>query len=174
MTSSNFTGVQFILYHYFLYDYSITDILINYSLIILFTLINNCRSQDNRPRTLANLHTVIFFVLQILCWLLLEAYGVSLVWAGQLGLTLLLLLDWTSALYSVTVCQENKLSPTTPALRAASALMGVLAIIYYAYWFPPITTVAHIVGVVVGMLLGLAMIVMTSIQRLRNLSKLNE
>ena len=112
MTSSNFTGVQFILYHYFLYDYSITDILINYSLIILFTLINNCRSQDNRPRTLANLHTVIFSVLQILCWLLLEAYGVSLVWAGQLGLTLLLLLDWTSALYSVTVCQENKLSPT--------------------------------------------------------------
>ena len=95
MTSSNFTGVHFILYHYFLYDYSLTDILINYSLIILFTLINNWGNQDIR-QSLANLHTVIFSVLQVLCWLLLEAYGVSLVWAGQLGLTLLLLLDWVS------------------------------------------------------------------------------
>ena len=95
MTLTNFTGIHFILYHYFLYDYSLTDILINYSLIMLFTLINNC-SQDI-GRSLANLHTVVFSLLQILCWLLLEAYGVSLVWSGQLGLTFLLLLDWVSS-----------------------------------------------------------------------------
>ena len=96
MTPTNFTGLHFILYHYFLYDYSLTDILINYSLIILFTLINNCCTQDI-GRSLANLHTVIFSLLQILCWLLLEAYGVSLVWSGQLGLTFLTLLDWVSS-----------------------------------------------------------------------------
>ena len=52
--------------------------------------------------------------------------------------------------------------------------MGALAIIYYAYWFPAITTVAHLVAVVVGMVLGLTLIVMSSIHRLRNLSKINE
>ena len=111
MTTSNFTGLHFIIYHYFLYDYSPSDILINYILILLFTLINNCCNQDI-SRSLANLHTVIFSVLQILCWILLEAYGVSLVWSGQLGLTLLLLLDWVSlssyfsycsALYSLSL-----------------------------------------------------------------------
>ena len=52
--------------------------------------------------------------------------------------------------------------------------MGVLAIVYYAYWFPAITTVAHLVAVLVGMLMGLTLIVVTSIQRLRRLSKLDE
>ena len=81
-------------------------------------------------------------------------------------------------LYSTTVSQarnkEKKSSPTTLALRAASGLMGVLAIVYYAYWFPAITTVAHLVAVLVGMLVGLTLIVVTSIQRLRRLSKLDE
>ena len=113
MTSSNFTGVHFSLYHYFLYDYSLTDILINYFLIILFTLINNWGNQDIR-QSLANLHTVIFSVLQVLCWLLLEAYGVSLVWAGQLGLTLLLLLDWVSCQYYFSWPSLVSIAPLFP------------------------------------------------------------
>ena len=89
---TNVTGVQYVLYHFFLYDGSPPDILINYSLIILFTFINNCYNED-MARSLANLHSVIFFVLQMACWLLVDAYGVSLVWSGQLGLSLLLLLE---------------------------------------------------------------------------------
>ena len=66
------------------------------------------------------------------------------------------------------------MAPSRLIVRAASALMGVLAIIYYGYWFPAITTVAHLVAVVVGMVLGLTLIVLSSIHRLRNLSKMNE
>ena len=70
--------------------------------------------------------------------------------------------------------KEKHSCPTTLGLRAASGLMGVVAILYYAYWFPAITTVAHLLAVLVGMLLGLTLIVLTSIQRLRRLSKLDQ
>ena len=176
MTPTNITGLHFILYNYFLYDDSLSDILINYCLIIVFTLINNCGPQDV-GRTLANLHTVIFCLLQTLCWLLLEAYGVSLVWSGQLGLSLLLVLDW-SGLCSLADSQarnnQGTSSPTKLGLRAASGLVGVVAILYYAVWFPPITTVAHLVSVLAGSLVGLTLIVLTSIRRLGRLSKLDE
>ena len=93
--TNNSTGVKYILYHYFLYNYSLPDIIINYSLIILYTILNNYYKEDFR-RFLSNLHSLTFFVLQVLCWMALDAYGVSLVWSGQLGLTVLLLLDWVS------------------------------------------------------------------------------
>ena len=122
----NHTGIQFIIHHYFLYDNSLSDILINYSLIILFTFINNFHNED-LSRSLANIHSAVFLLLQVLCWLLLEAYGVSLVWSGQLGLTLLLLLDMTR--------RKEKLPGRSSLLvRSLSGLAGLLAVIYYAYW----------------------------------------
>ena len=47
-------------------------------------------------------------------------------------------------------------------------------ILSLVYRYPPITTVAHILATLVGLLLGLAMIVMRSLQHLRRLSKLEE
>jgi len=165
-TEVQHSTVQFILYRYFLYENSPPDILINYCLIILFTFLNNWYPEDF-GRSPANLHSLIFFVLQILCWVTLDAYGVSLVWSGQLGLTFLLLLDWVRN-------RERQSSLSSPALRGGSALLGVLAIAYYAYWFPAITTVAHLLALLLGLLLALAFIVCRGLHRLKRLSKLDD
>ena len=140
---TNYTGAQYILFHYFLYDYSLSDILINYTLIILFTFINNFYHQDVN-RSLANIHSVIFLLLQVLCWLLLDAYGVSLVWSGQLGLSLLLLLDRVRVTVSPLLIslasllqarsKDKRTDHTSVVVRALSGLAGFLAIMYYAYW----------------------------------------
>ena len=84
--------------HYFLYDGSVVDVFINYSLICLFTVSNftpweGCLTKRN---IFVNIHTSICIFLQVLCWVFLDAYGVSLVWCGQFGLMVLVLSCWVS------------------------------------------------------------------------------
>ena len=82
--------------HYFLYNGSIIEVVINYTLICLFTIGNHtpwggCLTKRN---IFINVHTSICILLQVLCWVFLDAYGVSLVWSGQFGLIIFVLFCW--------------------------------------------------------------------------------
>ena len=94
VTALTAMNIEEIVYHYFLYNGSVVDIVINYLLIILYTVTNlipwtTCSSRRN---IFINLHSLVVMTIQVLCWIFLEAYGVSLIWCGQLGLLLTWLL----------------------------------------------------------------------------------
>ena len=74
--------IQELVYHHFLYDGSVPDILINYLLILLYSVVTSLPCSGCS----CLLHAAVCAGLQLLCWLLADAYGVSLVWCGQLGL----------------------------------------------------------------------------------------
>lgn len=82
--------IQELVYHHFLYDGSVPDILINYLLILLYSVLTSLPCSGCSclaPRCVFTLlHAAVCAGLQLLCWLLADAYGVSLVWCGQLGL----------------------------------------------------------------------------------------
>jgi len=143
-------NIEEIVYHYFLYNGSVVDIVINYLLIILYTVTNlipwtTCSSRRN---IFINLHSLVVMTIQVLCWIFLEAYGVSLIWCGQLGL----LLTWLLCLLMLrprTILISYQL-----VMKTWLTLPGLGAIVYYAISFPLITTVAHVLAVIVGALMA--------------------
>ena len=87
-----------IVWHYFLYDGSLTDILINYDLVLVCSLALFLPWQGClRPRLLFSLlHTGLCVGLQVGCWVLAEAYGISLVWCGQMGQLTIIIMEMVS------------------------------------------------------------------------------
>ena len=87
-----------IVWHYFLYDGSLTDILINYTLVLIYSLTLVLPWQGClRPRLLFSLlHTSLCVGLQVGCWVLAEAYGISLVWCGQMGQLTIIIMEMVS------------------------------------------------------------------------------
>ena len=87
-----------IVWHYFLYDGSLTDILINYTLVLIYSLALLLPWQGClRPRLLFSLlHTGLCVGLQVGCWVLAEAYGISLVWCGQMGQLTIIIMEMVS------------------------------------------------------------------------------
>ena len=135
------------IYHFLLYDGAISDILINYSLILLYTIVFYypwTSSHLNISKLFITIHIFICITLQVIVWFLEDAYGVSLIWCGQLGLLIFVIVHSMYKLKSIIVLKPH----------LVSVLTGVGAVIYYAIVYPPITTVAHIAAVVVGCLMA--------------------
>merc|ERR1719348_898592 len=114
--------------------------MINYLLIILYTVTNliqwtTCSARRN---IFINLHSLVVITIQVLCWIFLEAYGVLLTW-----LLCLLMLRPRTILISYQLVMKTWLT-----------LPGLGAIVYYAISFPLITTVAHVLAVIVGALMA--------------------
>lgn len=86
---------EFVVWHYFLYDGSVSDILINYILLIIYSLAllwpcGGCL----QPRAIFTLlHTGLCVGLQVGCWVLADAYGISLIWCGQMGQLSIIILE---------------------------------------------------------------------------------
>ena len=81
-----------IFYHYFLYDGAVTDILINYILITLYLLTtSNVLSPNGDRILLVGVHFIICSIMQLMCWVIFDAYGVSLVWCGLMGCQIVIL-----------------------------------------------------------------------------------
>jgi len=152
-----------IVWHYFLYGGSLTDILINYTLLLICSLALLLPWQGClRPRVLFSLlHTGLCISLQVGCWVLAEAYGISLVWCGQMGQLTIIILEmmwnkhFSREMYSKLIC----------------CLPGVAAIIYYYISFPLITTIAHLIALVVGALLATPILCLSDIHELKNCIK---
>ena len=138
-------NIEEIVYHYFLYNGSVVDIVINYLLIILYTVTNlipwtTCSSRRN---IFINLHSLVVITIQVLCWIFLEAYGVSLIWCGQLGLLLTWLLCLVRIFHDFNFfmkinCLQLMLRPRTIlisyqlVMKTWLTLPGLGAIVYYA------------------------------------------
>ena len=139
------------IHHYLLYGGSISDILINYTLIILYSAILYYPWSSNLliSKPLTTLHILICTCLQVTVWFLADAYGVSLIWSGQLGLLFLILL---------ITCKTSKKTDAQIYILAMACSAGLAAIIYYAVVYPPITTLAHGVAGMVGFLMALLML----------------
>ena len=138
------------IHHFLLYGGSISDILIKYTLIILYGAILYYPWSSNLiiSKPLTTLHILICTCLQGIIWFLEDAYGVSLIWSGQLGLLILILLIH---------CKNNKNANDQICCLVMGCAAGLAAILYYAVVFPPITTVAHLAAGVVGFLMALPM-----------------
>ena len=136
------------IHHYLLYGGSISDILINYTLIILYSAILYYPWSSNLliSKPLTTLHILICTCLQVTVWFLADAYGVSLIWSGQLGLLILIIL---------ITCKEMKKTNVQLCSLVLGCSAGLATILYYAVVFPPITTVAHGVASIVGFVMAL-------------------
>ena len=100
-----------IVWHYFLYGGSLTDILINYSLLLIYSLALLLPWQGClRPRVLFSLlHTGLCVSLQVGCWVLAEAYGISLVWCGQMGQLTIIIMEMVLSGKTILVYVEQKI-----------------------------------------------------------------
>ena len=139
--NSTYESVDLV-WHYFLYDGSVSDILINYILIIIYSLAllwpyGGCR----RPRAIFTLlHTSLCVSLQVGCWVLAEAYGISLIWCGQMGqLSIIIMemvkvyikLDRVKAYINALLQTWKKHFSREVYGKLICCLPGTIAIIYY-------------------------------------------
>ena len=134
--------------HFLLYDGSILDIIINHSLILFYSFIFYYPWKVNYliiNKIFITVHILICIILQVSVWFLADAYGVSLIWSGQLGLLIFITLMVTYKLKSLTDVQLHLVLVMAP---------GVGGVLYYALVFPPITTVAHLTAVFVGCMMA--------------------
>ncbi|MBX3014608.1 MAG: hypothetical protein KF832_24020 [Caldilineaceae bacterium] len=110
---------------------------LNAMLIVLTVLpfLRAPRPPGWRPHQGWKLCLGIITLLQVALWFLADAVGVSLIWCAMAGF--LAGESWRGGF-------------TQNRLAQAALLAALAAIVYYAIAFPLITTVAHLVAVLVG------------------------
>jgi len=120
------------------YNGSTLHMLINYFLIAISVLpycIESVRRTKHRAWVLA---LCIVSLVQVLLWFLLGVVGVSVIWCAMTGY---LLIDF----------KRRGLKPARKnGMMLFSILMGVGGIFYYFITFPMLTTVAHVVALLIG------------------------
>ena len=123
------------------YQGSTKHCIINFSLILICLLVTCVPFW--RIKTVWGKYLLFFLYLllfQILLWFIFSlAQGVSIVWCGQLG--------W------INVSVREK-----PYVNVGVGLLVISAIGYYLYIMPLITTVAHVLGILMGH--GLSLIIL--------------
>lgn len=120
------------------YNGSALHMLINYFLIGISVLpycIGTVRRQSSGAWVLALL---IVSLVQVLLWFLLGVVGVSVIWCAMTGY---LLVDFKRR--GLKLAWKN-------GLMLFSILMGVGGIFYYFISFPMLSTVAHVVALLIG------------------------
>ncbi len=123
------------------YEGQIRDVLINYTLIILVLLpyvFAEQRTGGSRDWAWAAILAIALLV-QVLLWFAVRATGVSIIWSALAGFILMDL--WRGGMGGA---QRN-------TYLALLVLGGAGAgIVYYALTYPPITTIAHLCAVLLG------------------------
>ena len=98
------------IHHFLLYDGVISDIIINYSLIILCIAVLYLPGPNHQlgiSYLFISIHSLVFLCLQEGVWFLADAYGVSLVWSGQLGLLIIIIILTTDKLKSISTVKPH-------------------------------------------------------------------
>jgi len=117
------------------------DVVINYTLIILVLLPYVFTQQylEGSGDSAWAACLAIALVVQVLLWFVVGATGVSIIWSALAGFILMDL--WRMG---IGAAQPN-------TFLALLALGGAGAgIVYYAFTFPPITTIGHVCAVTLG------------------------
>ena len=115
-------------------------IILNYTLLLL-VLIPNLFGMGNNTRAWLTLF-ISFTIIQISFWFAMGAVGISLIWCVLAGYNLLIFF------------LLRKEGAVTAVLLLLSPLAALSAIIFYAIYFPLLTTVAHSIAFVLGIVLG--------------------
>lgn len=113
---------------------------LNYS-VLLVMLVPNLFGFGNNTKAWLVLF-ILFTILQISLWFLTGAVGISLIWCALAGYNLLVFFTYRK--------QEH----ATALLLLLSPLVALAAIVFYAIYFPPLTTIAHGIALVLGIVLG--------------------
>jgi hypothetical protein len=146
------------------YNGSAFDTILN--AVVLMVLIVGVALQTRWPWRITFVGTA---VMQVALWFGLGATGISVVWSGLAGAALVDLgVQRRSARRSssgeqsprssgeqpsVSPAKQSSVSPVVPVRRwmlRAAVVVAFAAIAYYAVVLPPISTVAHLLAVVVG------------------------
>jgi membrane associated rhomboid family serine protease len=96
---------------------------------------------------------VAMVVLQVVLWFALEASGISVVWSGLAGAALVDLVErrLSSRRGSAPARLPHATDPEPRQWVLATAVgIAAAAMVFYAVALPPITTVAHVLALVVG------------------------
>ena len=124
------------------YEGSLRDVVINYALIVLVVLpYVFVRNRAGGPGGWGwAVCLVVALVVQVLLWFVVQATGVSIIWSALAGF---LLTD-------ILRVGLSEAQPNSVLVLLALACTGA-GIVYYALTFPPITTVAHLCAVLLGL-----------------------
>jgi hypothetical protein len=143
----------------FTYSGQALHIVINY-LLIFICLLPHWMAKGQEKKILGKYWIgvlVIMLVLQIWVWFEENATGVSLIWSALAGLNILLLVK--------TRHFPEEVRPLIRQLLWASLLSVLVANIYYWFTFPTITTIAHLIGVFVGMAIYGALLLISRLMK---------
>jgi hypothetical protein len=131
------------------YNGSVLDTTLN--TVVLVILIAALAAQKRSPWWIT---FVAMVALQVVLWFALEAAGISVVWSGLAGAALVELgAGRTSSRHTVASDRPPAAiitAPTRRRLLIAAAVVAMAAIVYYAVALPPISTVAHLLALLVG------------------------
>ena len=130
------------LHQIFTYDDCSTDIAINYILIVL---LQGTILLHDFPISTTVLSTIYLWAFQITLCLIVGCIGVSVVWSSQMGILIHNRYFRTASSHpSWSIC-----------LFYASIAAGFIAWIYYAVIEEPITTIAHVCALAMGVLVDI-------------------
>ena len=155
---------------YLFYGGAVIDIILNYGLIICYTLIIFYPCLMSLQTWKKLVQSIVFIAVQVILWICLDVCGVSLIWSGQLGLIILHLTsicikkarrhqDGVNSGIS-TKTNENSDDPeeTNYNLKiivlSIATFFGLCVLVYYAIMLPPITTIAHATAIFIGSIIA--------------------
>lgn len=123
------------------YNGSLLHIPINYGLIAI-TLVPFLAPGAHGSARLGSRWVGCFLIalaVQVLLWFVVDAVGVSVIWATMAGYSLML-----------RTTRREAYTPDRRRLLTVALVCALIGIVYYAVTLPFITTVAHVIAVLLG------------------------
>lgn len=114
------------------YDGSVFDTVLN--AVVLVIVLAALLAQGRSPWWVV---AIVVVVLQVVLWFALDVVGFSLVWSGLAG----------AAIVEFIAARRAKRRWSALAVGVVASLAAIL---YYAVALPPITTIAHLLALLVG------------------------
>ena len=118
------------------------------------------------------MQSFLFILIQVVIWICLDVCGVSLIWSGQLGLIIYCFIS----IFIKKLKRHNNIEERDKSIEnhengdrddrknnlrmitmLAGIFLGLAVLIYYAITLPPITTIAHVSAIILGLLITLIM-----------------
>ncbi len=122
----------------FTYNGSALHIIINYA-VLFFSVLPHLTAAQKKGRRIFWLVLLISLLVQVALWFIFKGAGISVIWCSLAGYNLLL--------FRRTKLKTGDRNKTLFLISLFTALAGI---IYYAVTLPPITTIAHVVGLLMG------------------------
>ena len=157
---------------YLFYGGAVIDIILNYGLILCYTILIFYPFFISFQIWRKIVESLLFMLIQVVIWICLDVCGVSLIWSGQLGLIIYCFISTLTKKFrrhnNVETHdksienhdngdQDDRKNYLRMIAKLAGIFLGLAVLIYYAITLPPITTIAHVSAIILGLLITLIM-----------------